>query len=159
MECTNCVSKGILCTGTPPQIGPQCAVSLERGIRLDGPCVYGAPVVQPAQAGPGVGIAVASRDPRRASPVGESMAGNNLSNNNENLEDEPANATNENRRRRKEKADKRAARLATVIAMGKQSMLTNNEGGKGGGGGGKGGKKRSRKQKNRKFKLTRKQKL
>ena len=159
MECTNCVSKGILCTGTPPQICPQCAVSLERGIRLDGPCVYGAPVVQPAQAGPGVGIAVASRDPRRASPVGESMAGNNLSNNNENLEDEPANATNENRRRRKEKADKRAARLATVIAMGKQSMLTNNEGGKGGGGGGKGGKKRSRKQKNRKFKLTRKQKL
>lgn len=159
MECTNCVSKGILCTGTPPQICPQCAVSLERGIRLDGPCVYGAPVVQPAQAGPGVGIAVASRDPRRASPVGESMAGNNFSNNNENLEDEPANATNENRRRRKEKADKRAARLATVIAMGKQSMLTNNEGGKGGGGGGKGGKKRSRKQKNRKFKLTRKQKL
>ena len=159
MECTNCASKGILCTGTAPQICPQCAVSLERGIRLDGPCVYGAPVVQPAQAGPGVGIAVASRDPRRASPVGESMAGNNLSNNNENLEDEPANATNENRRRRKAKADKRAARLATVIAMGKQSMLTNNEGGKGGGGGGKGGKKRSRKQKNRKFKLTRKQKL
>jgi hypothetical protein len=80
------------------------------------------------------------------------MAGNNFSNNNENLEDERPNATNENRQRRKAKADKRAARLATVIAMGKQSMLTNNEG-RGG------GKKRSRKQKNRKFKLTRKQKL
>ena len=152
MECTNCASKGILCTGTPPQICPQCAVSIEHGIQLDGPCVYGAPVVQPAQAGPGVGIAVASRDPRKGSPIGESMAGNNLSNNNENLEDERPNATNENRQRRKAKADKRAARLATVIAMGKQSMLTNNEG-RGG------GKKRSRKQKNRKFKLTRKQKL
>jgi hypothetical protein len=80
------------------------------------------------------------------------MAGNNLSNNNENLDEERPNATNENRQRRKAKADKRAARLATVIAMGKQSMLTNNEGGRG-------GKKRSRKQKNRKFKLTRKQKL
>ena len=152
MECTNCVSKGILCTGTPPQICPQCAVSIKHGIQLDGPCVYGAPVVQPAQAGPGVGIAVASRDPRKGSPIGESMVGNNFSNNNENLEDERPNATNENRQRRKAKADKRAARLATVIAMGKQSMLTNNEG-RGG------GKKRSRKQKNRKFKLTRKQKL
>lgn len=152
MECTNCTSKGILCTGTAPQICPQCAVSIEHGIQLDGPCVYGAPVVQPAQAGPGVGIAVASRDPRKGSPIGESMAGNNLSNNNENLDEERANATNENRQRRKAKADKRAARLATVIAMGKQSMLTNNEGGRG-------GKKRSRKQKNRKFKLTRKQKL
>jgi hypothetical protein len=80
------------------------------------------------------------------------MAGNNLSNNNENLDEERPNATNENRQRRKGKADKRAARLATVIAMGKQSMLTNNEGSGG-------GKKRSRKQKNRKFKLTRKQKL
>ena len=152
MECTNCVSKGILCTGTPPQICPQCAVSIEHGIQLDGPCVYGAPVVQPAQAGPGVGIAVASRDPRKGSPIGESMVGNNFSNNNENLEDERPNATNENRQRRKAKADQRAARLATVIAMGKQSMLTNNEGVGG-------GKKRSRKQKNRKFKLTRKQKL
>ena len=154
MECTNCASKGILCTGTAPQICPQCAVSIEHGIQLDGPCVYGAPVVQPAQAGPGVGIAVASRDPRKGSPIGESMAGNNLSNNNENLDEERPNATNENRQRRKAKADKRAARLATVIAMGKQSMLTNNEGG-----GGRGTKKRSRKQKNRKFKLTRKQKL
>ena len=152
MECTNCASKGILCTGTAPQICPQCAVSIEHGIQLDGPCVYGAPVVQPAQAGPGVGIAVASRDPRKGSPIGESMAGNNLSNNNENLDEERPNATNENRQRRKGKADKRAARLATVIAMGKQSMLTNNEGSGG-------GKKRSRKQKNRKFKLTRKQKL
>ena len=157
MECTNCASKGILCTGTPPQICPQCAVSIEHGIRLDGPCVYaGAPVVQPAQAGPGVGIAVVSRDPRKGSPVGESMAGNNLSNNNENLEEEPANATNENRRRRKAKADKRAARLAAVAAMTKESALTNHEGA-GGGGGGK--KRKTRKQKNRKLKLTRKYKL
>jgi len=157
MECTNCSKRGILCTGIPPQMCPQCAVSIEHGIQLDGPCVYTAPagVVQPAQAGPGVGVAVASRDPRRASPVGESMAGNNLSNNNENLDEEPANATNENKRRRKAKADKRAARIVAVAAMTEKSMLTNNEGGGGGGG----GKKRSRKQKNRKLKFTRKQKL
>ena len=152
MECTNCASKGILCTGTPPQICPQCAVSIEHGIQLDGPCVYaGGGIVQPAQAGPGVGIAVASRDPRKGSPVGESMAGNNLSNNNENLEDEPANATNENRRRRKAKADKRAAKIAAVVAMTEESALTNNEKG-----GGKKRNRKTRKQKNRKQKFTRK---
>ena len=78
MECTNCSKRGILCTGIPPQMCPQCAVAGEHGVHLDGPCVYGG-IVQPAQAGPGVGIAVASRSPVNS-------GGNNLSNNNENLE-------------------------------------------------------------------------
>ena len=159
MECTRCQSAKKMCTGTPPLICPQCAIA---GFK-DG-CNYvskssnggvfarpgggggGGGIIQPAVPGAGVGVAVAPQDPRAGSSVGENMN----SNNNENLEEENEKATNANKLRRKAKADRRAAKLAAVVAMNKASKLTNNEG--------SGRNRKTRKQKNRKQKFTRKQK-
>ena len=66
------------------------------------------------------------------------------------IEEENEKATNANKLRRKAKADRRAAKLAAVVAMNKASKLTNNEG--------SGRNRKTRKQKNRKQKFTRKQK-